>query len=65
MLWVYGHKKYFYSYSAGTDFSRRQILTTKIGPGTVRVTFSLTLKQPVPIISSLFNIFISILHISF
>ena len=43
MLWVYGHYKYFHSYSAGIDFSRqnltsrRQILTTKVDPRTVRV----------------------------
>ena len=36
MLWVYGHYKYFHSYSAGTDFTR-QILTTKVGRGAVRV----------------------------
>ena len=45
MLWVYDHFKYFYSYSAGIDFSpsesdvyRRQILTTKVDPRAVRVT---------------------------
>ena len=32
----YGHYKYVYSYSAGTDFSR-QIRTTKVGPRAVRV----------------------------
>ena len=43
MLWVYENYKYFYSYSAGIDFSRqnltskRQILTTKVDPRTVRV----------------------------
>ena len=38
MLWVYGHYKYFYSYSVGIYFSRRrQILTTKVYPRTVRV----------------------------
>ena len=40
MLWVYGHYKQFYSYSAGIDFSRqnrRQILTTKVDPRAVRV----------------------------
>ena len=36
LLWVYGHYKDVYSYSAGSDFSR-QILTTKVGPRTVRV----------------------------
>ena len=54
MLWVYGHYKYFPSYSAGIDFSRqnltstdvrsdvyrRQILTTKVGSGAVRVNAS-------------------------
>ena len=44
MLWVYGKYKYFYSYSAGMDFSlsesdvyRRQILTTKVDPRAVWV----------------------------
>ena len=36
MLWVYDQHKYVDSYSAGIDFSR-QILTTKVDPGTVRV----------------------------
>ena len=36
VLWVYGHYKYFYSYSAGIDF-RRQILTSKVDPRTERV----------------------------
>ena len=36
MLWVYDHYKYFYSHSAGIDL-RRQILTTKVDPRTVRV----------------------------
>ena len=36
MVWVYGHYKYFYSYSAGIDF-RRQILSTKLDPRAVRV----------------------------
>ena len=35
MLWVHGHYKYYYSYSAGIDF-RREILTTKVDPRTVR-----------------------------
>ena len=45
MLWVYGHYKYFYSYSARIDFSRqnlmyrRQILTTKVDPRAVRVNY--------------------------
>ena len=44
MLWVYGHYKYVYSYSAGIDFSRQNltstdmILMTKVYPRTVRVT---------------------------
>ena len=47
MLWVYGHYKYVYSYSAGIDFTRqnltsvdvyrRQILTSKVDPRTVKV----------------------------
>ena len=36
MLWVYGHYKYFYSYSAGIYFWRR-ILTSKVDPRAVRV----------------------------
>ena len=46
MLWVYGHLKYFYSYSPGIDFSRhrrhvyrRQILTTKVYHCVVRVIY--------------------------
>ena len=38
MLWVHGHYKYFQFYSAGIDY-RRQILTTEVGPRTVRVKF--------------------------
>ena len=38
MLWVHGHYKYFQFYSAGIDY-RRQILSTKVGPRTVRVKF--------------------------
>ena len=45
MLWVYGQYKYFYSYSAGIDFSCqnltstfwRQILTTNVDPRALRV----------------------------
>ena len=36
MLYVYGRYKYLYSYSAGIDY-RRQILTTKVYPRTVKV----------------------------
>ena len=36
MLWVYDHYKYFYSYSAGIDFSR-QNLTPKVDPRAVTV----------------------------
>ena len=36
MLWVNGHYKYSYSYSAGIDF-RRQNLTTKVDPRAERV----------------------------
>ena len=36
LLWVYGHYKYFYSFSAGTVFIR-QNLTYKDGPCTERV----------------------------
>ena len=36
MLLFYGHYIYVYSYSAGIDF-RRQILTSKVDPRTVRV----------------------------
>ena len=36
MLWVYNHYKYFHSYSVGIDYPR-QLLTTNVGPGTVRV----------------------------
>ena len=36
MLWVYGHYKYFNSFSAWIDFRRdvfrRQILTSKVDP---------------------------------
>ena len=39
MLWVYGHYKYFISYSAGIDFRRqnlrRQVQTSKVDPCTV------------------------------
>ena len=28
MLWVYGHQKYFYYYSAGIDFSRQNLTST-------------------------------------
>ena len=34
-LWVYGHWKYFYFYSAGIDFSR-QNLTTEVDSRVVR-----------------------------
>ena len=37
MVWVYGHYKYFYSYSSGIDFRRRQILTTEGDPHAVKV----------------------------
>ena len=37
VLWVYGHYKYIYSYSAGIDF-RRQILTSKVDPRSVGVS---------------------------
>ena len=38
MLWVYGHKKYVYSYSAWiVRIFSRQILTTKVDPRAVRV----------------------------
>ena len=30
MLWVYGHYKYFYSYSAGIDFSRQNLTSTDV-----------------------------------
>ena len=36
MLWVYGHYKYFHSYSAGIN-SRRQNLTSRVAPRAVRV----------------------------
>ena len=36
-LWVYGYYKYLYSYSAGIDFSRYQILKTEVDPRAVRV----------------------------
>ena len=35
MLYVYEHYKYVYFYSVGIDF-RRQILTSKVDPHTVR-----------------------------
>ena len=37
MLWVYGDYKYFYFSSAGIEFSRQQILTTKIHTRTVKI----------------------------
>ena len=40
MLWVYGHKKYFNSFSVGTDFihvRQNLILTYNDGPCTGRV----------------------------
>ena len=43
MLWVYGHYKYFYSFSAGIDLDvrsdvcRRQVLTSKVDPHAVRI----------------------------
>ena len=40
MLCVYGHYIYVYAYSAGIDF-RRQILTSKVDPRTVRVKAAL------------------------
>ena len=46
MLWVYRSYKYDYSYSAGIDF-RRQILTSKFDPRTVRVNNELKRKQDV------------------
>ena len=36
MLYVYGHHKYVYSYSAGIDFGR-QNLTSKVDPRAERV----------------------------
>ena len=49
MVWIYGHYKYFYSFSAGIDFKRqnlsesdvyiRQILTSNVDPRDVRVKF--------------------------
>ena len=30
MLWVYGHKKYYYFYSAGIDFSRQNLTSTDV-----------------------------------
>ena len=30
MLWVYGHQKYFYSYSAGIDFSRQSLTSVDV-----------------------------------
>ena len=38
MLWVYGHHKYFYTYTAGIDFTR-QILMSNINPRAVKVVF--------------------------
>ena len=50
MLWVYGHYKYVYSYKAGIDFSRqncrRQILSTKVDPRSVRVNPRRAKNQP-------------------
>ena len=43
MLWVYGQYKYFYSYSAGVDFSC-QNLTTNVYPRAVRVMLVLLLS---------------------
>ena len=41
MLWVYGYYILFYSYSAGIDFRRQNlILTSKVDPRTVRVDTS-------------------------
>ena len=37
MLCVYGHYKYFYSYSTRIDFIRRQNLTCKVDPRAVSV----------------------------
>ena len=51
MLWVNGHWKYFYSYSASIDFSR-QNLTTKVYPRTVRVKVVVTSMA----VFSLFNL---------
>ena len=30
MLWVYGHSKYFYSYSPGIDFRRQNLTSTDV-----------------------------------
>ena len=30
VLWVYGHYKYVYSYSAGIDFSRQNLTSTDV-----------------------------------
>ena len=30
MLWVYDHYKYFYSYSAGIEFSRQNLTSTDV-----------------------------------
>ena len=30
MLWVYGHMKYFYSYSADIDFSRQNLTSVDV-----------------------------------
>ena len=45
MLRVYDHYEYFYSYSAGIDFSR-QILTTKVDPRTARVKVLSRYRDP-------------------
>ena len=45
MLWVYGHYKYFNSFSAGIDF-RRQHLTSKVDPR--RCTGSKSPPPPLP-----------------
>ena len=34
MLWVYDHYKYFYSYSAGIDFTRQNVMS-KVDPSAV------------------------------
>ena len=46
MLWVYGHYKYFYSYSAGIDFSRQNPTSTDVRfyPRAVRVKPSRCIK---------------------
>ena len=53
MLWVYGHYKYFDSFSAGIDF-RRQNLTSKVDPRAVSVNTQLSstlLVQPTNCVS--------------